>query len=145
MTVLKIERNFPLPPDRVFAFVTRTDNLAKWWGPEGTSLPGHDMDLTRPGAWCSTMINAEGGRHKVSGVVVVVQPPTLVEFTWGWHNADDLRGHESRVRFEISPDGAGGTHFRLIHSALTDAESVANHKMGWTSSLRKLVRLATGN
>lgn len=145
MTVLKIERNFAVPPERVFAYVTTTGNLAKWWGPEGTSLPGHDMDLSRPGAWCSTMINAQGGRHKVSGVVVAVAPPSIVEFTWAWHNADDLRGQESRVRFEIRPDGAGGTHFVLIHSGLTDAETAANHDLGWTSSLRKLERLASGN
>ncbi len=37
-------------------------------------------------------VNAEGGRHKASGVVVAVDPPKSVEFTWGWYNDNDERG-----------------------------------------------------
>jgi uncharacterized protein YndB with AHSA1/START domain len=91
----------------------------------------------------SVMINAEGGRYKVSGEVIQVDPPRSVEFTWGWHDENDARGHESQVRFEVEPNGSGGTLFRLIHSGLADDESAANHNEGWTSCLRKLERLAS--
>ncbi len=140
MSELKIERRFPAAPEIVFAFVTRTDHLLKWWGPEGVSLKEHTLDLSRPGAWSSTLVNAEGGVHKMSGEVVAVDPPNSVEFTWGWHDDQDQRGHESRVVFEIRPDKAGGTLFILTHSGLADDEAAASHSRGWTSALRKLER-----
>jgi uncharacterized protein YndB with AHSA1/START domain len=142
MSELTIERTFAHPPETVFAFVTRTEHLLSWWGPEGVGLSEHHLDFSRPGPWSSTLVNAEGGLHKMSGEVIKIDPPHFVEFTWGWHDDEDQRGHESRVRFEVEPDGAGGSRFKLIHSGLADDESAANHNRGWTSSLRKLDLLA---
>lgn len=141
MSDLRIERRFAAAPETVFAFVTRPEHLLQWWGPEAMGLKDHQLDFSRPGPWFATLVNAEGGLHKMSGRVVAVDPPRSVEFTWGWHDATDRRGHESRVRFEMRPDGAGGTDFRLIHTNLPDDESAANHDRGWTSTLRKLERL----
>ncbi len=142
MTELRIERTFKSDPETVFAFVTQTKHLLKWWGPEGMHIPEHDLDLSRPGPWSSTMVGSQGNRHKVTGEVISIDPPHSVEFTWGWHDDDDQRGHDSRVRFEITGDGNGGTMFVLIHSELADDDSGKNHEMGWTSSLIKLERLA---
>jgi len=142
MSELRIERTFAADPETVFAFVTRTEHLLKWWGPEGMSVPEHDLDLSRPGPWSSVMVSSEGNRYKVTGEVISVDPPKSVEFTWGWHDDDDQRGHDSKVRFEISSDGNGGTNFLLIHSRLADDDSAKNHNMGWTSSLVKLEKLA---
>ncbi|MDF1607236.1 SRPBCC domain-containing protein [Hoeflea sp. YIM 152468] len=142
MSDLRLERTFPHPPERVFAFVTEARHLLSWWGPEGMSLREHQLDLSRPGAWFTTLVNPEGGLHKMSGVVLEIDPPRSVEFTWGWHDAEDIRGRESRVRFEIEPDGTTGSRFRLIHSGLADATSVSNHSRGWSSMLGKLERLA---
>ena len=143
MSTLTLERTFPHDPETVFAFVTQTKNLLKWWGPEGMSVPEHNLDLSKPGPWMSVMVNAEGGRHKVTGEVIRVNPTHSVEFTWGWHDDKDARGHESRVRFEVEPSDTGGAVFRLIHSDLPDDESAANHNRGWSSSLVKLERLAS--
>lgn len=142
MSTLKIERRFPHPPETVFAFVTQPEHLLNWWGPEGMGVKDHVLDLSRPGAWMSTLVNAEGGFHKMSGEVVAVDPPRSVEFTWGWHDDQDERGPESRVRFEVEPDGQGGSRFQLIHSGLADDESAANHEWGWSSALRKLEKMA---
>ena len=142
MSVLRIERNFKNDPETVFAFVTQTEHLLKWWGPEGMQVPEHDLDLSRKGSWSSIMVNAEGGRHKVTGEVTNIDPPNSVEFTWGWHDDDDQRGYGSKVRFEISADSNSGSKFVLIHSELPDEDSAKNHNMGWTSSLVKLERLA---
>jgi len=140
MSVLKIERSFPVAPEKVFAFITQTQHLLKWWGPEGVSMKEHDLDLSRTGAWSSTLVNAHGAQHKMSGEVVTIDPPNSVEFTWGWHDDEDRRGYETHVVFEVRPDGKGGTVFVLTHSGLKDDEAAANHKLGWTSSLTKLER-----
>lgn len=142
MTDLKLECRLPADVKTVFEFVTRAENLAKWWGPEGMSLPEKRLDFTRPGPWSSVMMNAEGKRFKVTGKVVAVDAPRSVELTWAWHDENDVRGHESKVRFEVRPDGAGASLFVLTHTGLPDEESAKNHEMGWTSSFRKLERLA---
>ncbi len=142
MTDLTLERTFAADPKTVFDFVTKTENLLKWWGPEGMTVPEHELDFSKPGPWSSVMANAEGGRYKVTGEVLAVDPPNSVEFSWAWHDEADVRGHESLVRFEVKSDGSNGTHFSVIHAGLTDEESAENHNQGWTSALRKLERLA---
>ncbi|MEM7524201.1 MAG: SRPBCC domain-containing protein [Pseudomonadota bacterium] len=144
MTEIVLERRFDHDVETVFAFVTEPANIAKWWGPEGVQCPDADMDFTQPGPWVAVMHGAEGARYKVSGEVVAVDPPNRVEFTWAWHEDDDRRSdRESRVRFEVSPDGAGRSRFTLTHSGFADEDAAANHHGGWTSSLKKLERLLT--
>ena len=142
MSELVMERVFAADVETVFAFLTDTEHLLKWWGPEGVHIGDHDLDLSRPGNWSSTMVNAEGNTFKVSGEVLRTDPPKTVEFTWGWHDDQDRRGHESHVRFEVVPNAGGGARFVLTHSGLPDEESSRNHNEGWSSSLRKLERLA---
>jgi len=142
MSTLKLEREFTADPATVFAYITKAENVAKWWGPEGLGLKEAQLDLTQTGAWTSTMINAEGGLHKMSGMVTAINPPNWVEFTWGWHDESDQRGYESRVRFEVKPNGSGGTLFYLTHSDLADEASAENHGKGWGSALKKLERMA---
>ncbi len=142
MSDLTIERDFTAEPETVFSFVTQSEHLVKWWGPESMTLPEHALDLTRKGPWSSVMMSAEGNRFKVTGVVTAVSPPKSVEFTWAWHDENDERGHESRVRFTLEANGSGGTRFILYHTGLPDDESASGHNDGWTSSLRKLERMA---
>ena len=142
MSTLKLEREFTADPETVFAYVTQAENIAQWWGPEGLGLKDAALDFTRTGAWTSTMVNAEGGLHKMSGRVTAIDPPNWVEFTWGWHDESDQRGYESRVRFEVKSNGSGGTLFYLTHADLADEESAENHGKGWGSSLKKLERMA---
>ena len=48
MSDLKIERTFSAEPEKVYAFVTQTSHLLDWWGPEGMSVPEHDLDFRAP-------------------------------------------------------------------------------------------------
>lgn len=141
MAELTLERSFSAPPEKVFDFVTKGSELLKWWGPEGLTVPEHALDFTRPGPWFSVMMNSEGRRYKASGEVLQVDPPFSVSFTFGWHDEADKRGVEGTVSFQVRSDGNGGTHFTLIHSGLPD-DAAGAHEEGWTSSLRKLERLA---
>lgn len=137
MADLRLEREFPVSPDTLFAWVSDGAKLLQWWGPEGIHVPEHDLDLSRPGPWYSVMKNDEGQTFKVSGHVTHVDPAKSVGFTWAWHDDQDQRGPESYVTFKIEKTTAGA---RLIvdHRDLTDTEAATNHEMGWTSSLRKL-------
>lgn len=142
MADLEMKRHFAAPPEKVFDFVTQTQHLSKWWGPEGIILAEHELDFSRPGPWMSIMKNSEGGIYKVTGEVLSVEHGKSVSFTWAWHDDDDKRGHESEVHFAVKSDGKGGTDFTMLHRNLPDDDSAQNHESGWTSSLTKLERYA---
>ncbi len=144
MATLTLERDFAADPETVFAYVSKTEHLLKWWGPEGMTLPEHQLDFTSKGPWVSVMQNADGQRYKVSGQVTHVDPPRSVGFTWAWHDESDTRGVESHVTIKLVPAANGGTRFQLSHVDLPSDEVAVNHEQGWTSSLRKLERLANG-
>ena len=137
MTDLRLERDFEITPERLFKWVTTTEQLLKWWGPEGMHVPEHALDLSQAGAWYSVMANSEGQTYKVSGQVTHVDPPRSVGFTWGWHDDQDQRGAESHVTFTVVAT-ASGARLVIDHRDLTDSEQSASHEGGWTSSLRKL-------
>ncbi|MCA0870605.1 SRPBCC domain-containing protein [Seohaeicola saemankumensis] len=140
MTDLHMTRDFPIPPERLFAWVSRPENLLKWWGPEGMHVPEGDLDFTRTGPWYSVMVNGDGQRFKVSGHVTHVTPPTSLGFTWGWHDDNDRRGPESHVTFTIS-EAPNGSRLILDHRDLHDSDQSQRHEQGWASTLRKLAAL----
>lgn len=137
MTDLRLEREFPVTPEKLYAWVTTTEKLLKWWGPEGLHVPEHDLSFSRLGPWYSIMQNAEGQQFKVSGQVTHLDAPKSVGFTWGWHDDDDQRGAESHVTFTII-ETVSGARLVIDHRELGDDEISANHESGWTSSLRCL-------
>jgi uncharacterized protein YndB with AHSA1/START domain len=47
---LLIRRTIRAPIDRVFAAWTEPAQIVSWWGPEGVSCPGAEVDL-RPGSY----------------------------------------------------------------------------------------------
>lgn len=138
MKSLKIERNFSHPPETVFAFVTQTEKLVTWWGPEETSLGDHDLDLTREGPWFFTLIDPAGTPHLVDGVVLEVRAPEYVRFTLVVHQPDASPMIDSVVEFKIQPDGQGGTVFTLEQHGLTHDQMVKGSTQGWVSTLARL-------
>lgn len=142
MATLTLERTFEAAPERVFEYISKTEHLLKWWGPETVRITEHDLSMDKTGPWVSVMENDEGGRYKVSGQVTHVDPPNSIGFTWAWHDENDTRGVESHVTIKLVPAQNGGTDFTLTHVDLPSQEVADNHNMGWTSALRKLERLA---
>jgi uncharacterized protein YndB with AHSA1/START domain len=138
MSELKLERRYPVTPERLFAFVTEPENLLEWWGPEGMAIGEHDLDLRRAGPWSLVLLDPRGGSFTMRGNVVAVDPPRSVEFTMNVPGADDVP--DSRVQFEIAPDGTDGARFTLTQSGITD-EMVAMGQRGWGSTLGRLEKL----
>jgi len=138
MGELRIERRFPVAPATVFSFVTEMDNLLKWWGPEGTSIGDHNLDLTKTGDWFFVLIDPSGGHHRVSGIVLSVDPPRSVEFTLIVHDPDGPPSIDSVVRFDVSGDGSGGAVFVLTQTGLSHDEIVKGSTRGWISTLGRL-------
>lgn len=136
---LVIERQLAAPPERVFDAWTNPELLVQWWGPEGMTTPDHDLDVREGGAWITTMMNAEGGRHTCSGVYTRLDRPKLLSFTWAWKDDNGERGPETEVTVTLEA-ADGGTRMRLVQKVFETVEARDNHRMGWSSSFNKLER-----
>ena len=140
MPDLRLERDLDVSPDELWTFISAPEGLIQWWGPEGVTIPDHNLDFTRLGPWHSVMIGSEGKRYKVTGQVTHVRPKTSVGFTWAWHDEDDARGPESHVTLSIEPIGSDRARLVLDHMELPDDEAARHHNEGWISCLKKLER-----
>ncbi|MHA1548135.1 MAG: SRPBCC family protein [Alphaproteobacteria bacterium] len=134
---LVVERVFRASPERVFQAWTDPAILARWWGPEGMSIPECEMDVRPGGAWSTVMANDEGMRLTVSGVYREITPPERLVMTWGWHQEDGSRGHETEIEVTLE-DAPEGTRMRLVQSVFTSLEDRDNHNQGWQSTFNKL-------
>ncbi|SPH24064.1 hypothetical protein DEA8626_03112 [Defluviimonas aquaemixtae] len=140
MSDIRLERDLNVSVDELWDFVTTTDGLLHWWGPDGFTIREHTLDFTRLGPWFSIMQSPEGNRFKVSGEVTHVRPKMSVGFTWAWHDEEDERGPESHVTLSVSPLEDERARLILDHMELADAEAAQRHYAGWISCLKKLER-----
>lgn len=127
---IRIEREFRVPPERVFAAFTDPERLAAWWGPEGMSCPVCEIDLRVGGRWRTCMRGAQG-EHWVSGVYREIVRPRRLAFTWAWEE-NGVRGRETVVEIDFLPAGRN-TRLVLSHTGFETAESRDQHVHGWTS------------
>lgn len=144
MATLTMERVFDAPPTKVFAFLTRTENLLNWWGPEGTSIREHDLDFSRLGKWSAVMVGPQGGAQEVGGEVLAINPPNLVELSLSFV-MEGRRGPESIIRFEISGVDTGGSHLLLTQTGLDPEHIDDMMNKGWNYALSRLEQLILKN
>ena len=133
MSELKIERVYPVGPMELFAYIADPEKLVKWWGPDGATVLNANLDFARTGPWSLTLQTPRGA-FEMGGTVKNVAPPRFVEFSM---NVPGQDGPDSLVRFEVAPEGNGGSRLILIQSGITDA-MVEMGKRGWGSTLDRL-------
>ena len=133
MSELRIERAYPIEPVKLFACVTEADNLLKWWGPEGAAATEVQLDLTRPGPW-ALVLDTPRGPYAMRVTVRSVSAPHSVEFTM---NVPEKDAPDSLVRFDIEPDGKGGSILTLTQSGISE-QMVLMGMSGWGSTLARL-------
>jgi uncharacterized protein YndB with AHSA1/START domain len=139
--VIRIEREFKAPPERVFAAFTDPKLFAEWWGPEGMSCPVCEIDLRVGGRW-RTCMRGQQGEHWVSGAYREIVRPRRLAFTWAWEE-NGVRGHETVVEIDFVPSGRN-TKLVLSHTGFETAEARDKHVHGWTSCFACLDKFLKG-
>ena len=145
--VLRLNRRFAAPPERVFAAWTHPDVLRDWWAAnvewEGAEA---EIDLRPGGRYRLGMRDTDSGAvHVVTGEYVEVDPPARLAYTWTWEGEPaEMRGSEdTHVVVEFVPDG-GGTLVLVTHSEFADERIRDMHDAGWTACLDNLERRVFG-
>jgi uncharacterized protein YndB with AHSA1/START domain len=127
-----IVRRIKASPAKVWAAITRPDQMIQWWGPDAGPTLRADVDV-RPGGRFSVVFRLlNGDQHNPTGIYQEVIPERKLVFTW------DLPGErESLVTFLLKPI-LGGTELTLLHEHLPDEAERDSHEQGWSGLLDKL-------
>jgi uncharacterized protein YndB with AHSA1/START domain len=117
--------------ERVFEVWTEPAHLRKWWGPEGVTCIGAEVDLRAGGHYRIGNQLPDGTEVWIVGEFELVEPPHKLIYSW-------RIGPESRisqrvtVRFEPRD---GGTEIVIVHERIPDAISRDMHEKGWHGCL----------
>jgi uncharacterized protein YndB with AHSA1/START domain len=136
------EIDIAAPPERVFAALTDSAQLTRWFTGEGCPVKSWTMEARLGGRYGYA---TEKGSVVVNGVrefechgeILAFEPPRLLVYTWigNWHLDKTL---ETTVRWELTPT-ATGTHVKVIHSGLAQEPAAReDYRGGWPGVVGKL-------
>jgi uncharacterized protein YndB with AHSA1/START domain len=137
--LLEIER--VLPAARVVAFHAFIDpsELAKWWGPEGFTIPSLSFPAHVGDSYRIEMQPPTGDPFALTGEFQEVDPSARLTYTFRWEDPDpdDV---ETLVRLSFRDLGEA-TEVSLSQGVFKTDARLALHRGGWTDSFDKLERL----
>ena len=126
---VKLERLLPGPVERVWAYITESDQRAKW-------LAGGHFELRVGGKVRLEFDNSrlpnekplpakyqEAGKGQFEGVITRLEPLRLLAHTWKWDSGD------TEVTYELTPSGKQ-VLLTIVHRRLTK-ELVSKVMGGW--------------
>jgi len=136
--VLRIERTYRAPAQKVFDAWASEEVMRRWWHAE------HDwetteaaVDLQIGGTVRVTMRDPhEDVEYGGGGRYTEIDPPNRLAFTWLW----DDNPIRQLIEIDFEETGNGATIVRFTHCGLWDEEAVRSHEGGWTKAFDNLQR-----
>ncbi len=152
MTVTRVDKDFDtLTLTLVAEFDTSVEHvwelwadprkLERWWGPPGCPATVEEHDLTAGGAVRYSMALPDGGTSRGWWRVTSIDPPTSLEFTDGWSDADgtpntEMPTNEVQIRL-IEREGGTRMEMRSVFGSMEHMEQVL--RMGAAEGLQQSV------
>ena len=127
--VISFERRLAHPVDRVWAALTRPEQLIAWWGDADVELvEGGRFDVR----WLNT--DEEGNAAEMHATIAKLEPPRLLVLDGDMHG---------RLRWELSPHG-DGTLLSFRSTVELEPEFLTKVSAGWHFHLDALQRHVEG-
>jgi len=139
---LEISRLFDAPRERVFAAWSSGERVARWFSPEGCSVPQAEVDFRAGGVFAVTMRLPDGQDNLCRGAFDEVTPPSRLAFTMEV-------AMQGKPRFKVRTVvdfAAEGEKTRMTVNQSYDlydadyAGAPAGAQEGWRTTLDKLAR-----
>ena len=124
----------------VFCALTDPDDLARWWGPDGFTIPTVERDLRPGGAYRIAMLPPAGDLFYLAGEFLDVDPPRRLSYTFRWEDPDP-EDRETVVTLSLRDAGGATTELALEQGDFASERRRALHDEGWTQSFVKLAAL----
>jgi uncharacterized protein YndB with AHSA1/START domain len=137
--VLRIERSFDAPVERVFEAWTSDEVLRRWLhGMPGWETPTAEVDVRVGGRIRIVMRDPlDGTEAGAGGEYTVVEPPHRLVFTWVWDDQPDL---PQLIELEFS-ERDGRTTVLMTNSAIPTDGRLKSQERGWNICYDNLERL----
>jgi len=127
---ITIVRKLKASPEKVYAAVTRPDQILQWWGPDAGTTVSAEIDLRTGGQYSIVFRLLDGSEHNPHGVYREVVPNEKLVFTWEWPDWVSL------VTILLRPIDIG-TELTLMHENLP-TEEIESHHASWTGWVAEL-------
>ena len=137
--ILEITRVLPAAPSVVFRALSARDELARWWGPKGFTVPSLDFSPRVGDRYRIEMQPPEGNAFFLTGEFREVDPPTRLAYTFRWEDPDP---DDVETLVELSLRDLGeSTEVVLTQGPFETEPRRELHRSGWTDSFDKLERM----
>jgi uncharacterized protein YndB with AHSA1/START domain len=139
---LEFKRVLPAAPPEVFRLFADPDELARWWGPAGFSVPSLDFNPAVGSSYRIEMQPPEGEAFHLTGEFREVDPPTRLSFTFVWEppDPDDV---ETLVELSFR-EADDATEVDFKQGTFKTEERRELHRSGWGDSFEKVEAIVGG-
>jgi uncharacterized protein YndB with AHSA1/START domain len=132
--VLVVRRQMAVPREKVFEAWLDSESLAHWMRPGNFTHATVSVDPRVGGGFRILMEGrTDGGDYEHRGEYLVIEPPSLLSFTWISRATDYM---PTVVTIEFHERGTS-TELILTHRRLVP-KAVEAHRQGWTDIVRLL-------
>jgi uncharacterized protein YndB with AHSA1/START domain len=130
------------PLSVVFRALTEPQELSKWWGPDGFTIPSVESELRPGGGYRIAMQPPEGELFYLAGEFREVAPPERLFYTFRWEDPDP-EDQETVVTLSLRELGATSSELVLTQGDFATERRRALHEEGWAQGLDKLEALVS--
>jgi uncharacterized protein YndB with AHSA1/START domain len=136
---LRLARRLPASRSAVWKALTDPEELARWWGPKGFTVPWVQFEPRVGEHYRIAMQPPEGDAFHLHGEFRAVDPLSVLTYTFVW-DPSDPDDRETLVTLALA-DRGGETEVELVQGEFATQERLALHDGGWTESFVKLEEL----
>ena len=138
MNTLEIKRILPAGRSDVFRAFSAPDHLAKWWGPEGFTVPSWEFSPRVGDRYRIEMQPPEGDPFYLTGEFREVDPPARLGFTFVYEDPDP---DDVETLVELSFRDLGeSTEVVFAQGPFKTEARLELHRSGWTDTFDRLER-----
>jgi uncharacterized protein YndB with AHSA1/START domain len=141
--ILEIQRLFRVPVHAVFAALSDSNELRKWWGPEGFTISSLDFQPQVGERYRIEMQPPDGEAFYLGGEFRDVDRLARLAYTFAYEEPDD-DDIETLVDLTLR-DLGGSTEVVLTQGPFKTQARRALHRDGWTDSFDKLDRFISAS
>jgi uncharacterized protein YndB with AHSA1/START domain len=138
VTTLEIKRVLPAGRSDVFRAFSTADQLAKWWGPEGFTVPRLEFSPRVGDRYRIEMQPPEGDPFYLTGEFRELDPPARLGFTFVYEDPDP---DDVETLVELSFRDLGeSTEVVFAQGPFKTEPRLELHRSGWTDTFDRLER-----
>ena len=138
---LELRRVLPGSRSVVFRAFSAPDELARWWGPAGFTVPSLAFEPRVGGAYRIEMQPPEGDAFYLTGEFRAVDPPARLAYTFLWEDPDP---DDVETLVELSfRDLGDSTEVMMTQGTFKTEPRRELHRNGWTDALDRLEQLCS--